>query len=160
MLEERRRRLLCAMTAGSLWPADSPWVRAAVESVPRDHFAPDTVWVWARGERDEAVRRAEAPEAWAAEVHPGPYDSTVTQVTDSMPTSSISCAAVVATMLDSLALEPGHRVLELGTGSGWNAALLAQRAAHVTSIETDAELAAHAPPTHRGGRPPRPGHHR
>ncbi|MGW1204283.1 methyltransferase domain-containing protein [Streptomyces cyaneofuscatus] len=144
-LEERRLRLLSAMTAGGLWPADSPWVRQAMEAFPRDRFAPDAVHAWT-GERYEVVRRAETPEAWAAAVHPDPYGSTVTQVTDSMPTSSISCAAIVATMLDALALEPGHRVLELGTGSGWNAALLAQRAGqgHVTSIEIDAELAAHA----------------
>ncbi|MEV7058442.1 methyltransferase domain-containing protein [Streptomyces microflavus] len=146
MLEERRLRLLSAMTDGGLWPADSPWVRRAVESTPRDRFAPDTVWAWTGGERYRAVNRAEAPEAWAAEVYPDPYGSTVTQVTDSMPTSSISCAAIVATMLDSLVLEPGHRVLELGTGSGWNAALLAERTGqgHVTSVEIDAGLAAHA----------------
>ncbi|MEW2068785.1 methyltransferase domain-containing protein [Streptomyces sp. NPDC007346] len=145
MLEERRRRLLSAMTDGALWPADSPWVREAMEALPRDRFAPDSVWVWT-GERYEAVHRADTPGAWAAEVHPDPYGSTVTQVTDGMPTSSISCAAVVATMLDSLVLEPGHRVLELGTGSGWNAALLAERAGQgqVTSIEIDAGLAAHA----------------
>ncbi|MET8586913.1 hypothetical protein ABZX39_39560 [Streptomyces collinus] len=29
-------------------------------------------------------------------------------------------------MLDSLLLHPGHRVLELGTGNGWNAALLGE----------------------------------
>ncbi|MFF0056067.1 methyltransferase domain-containing protein [Streptomyces microflavus] len=146
MLEERRLRLLSAMTGRVLWPADSPWVRGAMESLPRDRFAPDTVWVWTGGERYRAVNRAETPEAWAAEVYPDPYGSTVTQVTDSMPTSSISCAAIVATMLDSLVLEPGHRVLELGTGSDWNAALLAERAGqgHVTSVEIDAGLAAHA----------------
>ncbi|MFJ5735755.1 methyltransferase domain-containing protein [Streptomyces microflavus] len=145
MLEEHRLRLLSAMTDGGLWPADAPWVREAMEAVPRDRFAPEAVHVWT-GERYEVVRRAEAPEAWAAAVHPDPYGSTVTQVTDSMPTSSISCAAIVATMLDSLALEPGHQVLELGTGSGWNAALLAHRTGqgHVTSIEIDAELAARA----------------
>ncbi|MEW1612364.1 MULTISPECIES: methyltransferase domain-containing protein [unclassified Streptomyces] len=143
MLEDRRLRLLSAMAEADLWPADSPWVRKAMESVPRDRFAPETVWAWT-GERYEAVRRAEVPEAWTAEVYPGPYGSTVTQVTDDMPTSSISCSAIVATMLDSLVLEPGHRVLELGTGSGWNAALLAERADEVTSIEVDVELAARA----------------
>lgn len=36
-------------------------------------------------------------------------------------------------------LEPGHRVLELGTGNGWNAALLAGRTGPglVASVETD-----------------------
>ncbi|MFE7482181.1 methyltransferase domain-containing protein [Streptomyces sp. NPDC057552] len=138
-----RLRLLAAMADAGLWPDDSPWVRRAMEAVPRDRFAPETVWRWT-GQRYEAVCRAEAPEAWGGEVYPDPYGSTVTQVTDGLPTSSISCAAVVATMLDSLVLEPGHRVLELGTGSGWNAALLAERAAQVTSVEIDTGLAAHA----------------
>ncbi|MEE1741181.1 hypothetical protein PUR49_32435 [Streptomyces sp. BE147] len=90
------------MDREDLWPADSPWVREAMESLPRDLFAPRTVWIWT-GEHYEAVDRADAPEAWAAAVHPGPYGSTVTQVTGGMPTSSISCAA---TMLDFLVLEP------------------------------------------------------
>ncbi|MGW7052975.1 protein-L-isoaspartate O-methyltransferase family protein [Streptomyces sp. NPDC054887] len=46
-------------------------------------------------------------------------------------------------MLDSLMAEPGHRVLELGTGLGWNAALLSARAGpgQVTSGEADPDLA-------------------
>lgn len=48
----------------------------------------------------------------------------VTQVIDGLPSSSLSCEALVVDMLDSLLLEPGHRVLELGTGTGRNAALL------------------------------------
>lgn len=50
-------------------------------------------------------------------------------------------------MLDVLDVEPGHRVLELGAGSGWNAALLAHRvgsAGHVTTVETASDLAARA----------------
>ncbi|MGA6175191.1 methyltransferase domain-containing protein [Streptomyces sp. NPDC012600] len=143
VLADRRLWLLAAMADAGLWPDDSPWVRRAMEAVPRDRFAPGTVWRWT-GQSYETVCRAEAPEVWGGEVYPDPYGSTVTQVTDGLPTSSISCAAVVATMLDSLVLEPGHRVLELGTGSGWNAALLAERAAHVTSVEIDTGLAAHA----------------
>lgn len=71
-------------------------------------------------------------------------------------TSSISKPSIVAAMLDHLHLEPGMRVLEIGTGSGWNAALLARRVgeANVTTIEVDAELAAHA---RRGW--PTPGSH-
>ncbi|MFJ1748133.1 methyltransferase domain-containing protein [Streptomyces sp. NPDC088116] len=47
-------------------------------------------------------------------------------------------------MLDSLMAEPGHQVLELGTGAGWNAALLAARVGpgRVTSVEVDPRLAA------------------
>nr|WP_269078182.1 protein-L-isoaspartate O-methyltransferase [Streptomyces sp. YIM 121038] len=55
----------------------------------------------------------------------------------------MSCQAVVVDMLDSLLLEPGHRVLELGTGCGWNAALLSWRTGphRTVSVETDPELA-------------------
>ncbi len=135
--------LLSAMDDQALWPTDSPWVRAAVNSLPRDLFAPEAVWSW-EGDRYEAVDRSHDPDAWAAAVHPGPYGTTVTQVTDGLPTSSISCVAIVATMLDALMVGEGHRVLELGTGVGWNAALLAERTPQVTSVEIDAELAAHA----------------
>ncbi|MFJ8098662.1 protein-L-isoaspartate O-methyltransferase family protein [Streptomyces griseofuscus] len=49
-------------------------------------------------------------------------------------------------MLDSLKLSPADRVLELGTGLGWNAALLAERAGpgRVVSVEVDAQLTAAA----------------
>lgn len=46
-------------------------------------------------------------------------------------------------MLARARLEPGHRVLEVGTGTGYNAALLAHRlgATSVTSVEIDPALA-------------------
>jgi len=67
----------------------------------------------------------------------------VTQVTGGVPTSSLTCQGVVVDMLDSPLLESGHRVLELGTGTGWNAALLAGRAGPgaVVSVEVDPDLA-------------------
>lgn len=45
-----------------------------------------------------------------------------------------------ARMLQSLALKPTDRVLEIGTGSGYMTALLARRAAHVHSVEIVPEL--------------------
>ncbi|WP_243726038.1 methyltransferase domain-containing protein [Actinomadura rubrisoli] len=49
-------------------------------------------------------------------------------------------------MLDALALRPGMRVLEVGTGTGYNAALLAELtgAENVTTVEVDPSLADHA----------------
>ncbi|WSJ48004.1 methyltransferase domain-containing protein [Streptomyces sp. NBC_01317] len=124
------------------WPDRSPWIRSAVDAAPRHLFAPDRLWHW-----DDCayvpVDRDSDPEGWAAEVYGNPDDAAVTQVTDGLPSSSLSCEAVVVDMLDSLLLEPGHRVLELGTGTGRNAALLAWRAGDesVTSVEVDPDLA-------------------
>ena len=63
------------------------------------------------------------------------------------PTSSISQPSMVALMLEQLEVLPGQRVLEIGTASGYNAALLAQLtgpAGAVTTIEFDPDLAAAA----------------
>lgn len=51
---------------------------------------------------------------------------------------------IEARMLQELALRPDEHVLEVGTGSGYMAALIAQRARHVTTIEIKPELAAFA----------------
>ncbi|MFN2495170.1 MAG: methyltransferase domain-containing protein [Pseudonocardiaceae bacterium] len=50
---------------------------------------------------------------------------------------------VMAGMLEALDLQPGHRVLEIGTGTGYNAALLCHRAGseNVVSVELDPHLA-------------------
>jgi protein-L-isoaspartate O-methyltransferase len=50
------------------------------------------------------------------------------------------------TMLTALDVHEGHRVLEIGTGTGYHAALLAARLGEdaVTSIEIDATLAQQA----------------
>ena len=49
-----------------------------------------------------------------------------------------------ARLLQDLAVQSHERVLEIGTGSGYMAALLAHRAAHVLSLEIDADLTAQA----------------
>ena len=54
---------------------------------------------------------------------------------------TISQPYIVGYMTDVLQLEPSHRVLEIGTGSGYQAAVLAEIATHVYSIEIVAELA-------------------
>lgn len=57
---------------------------------------------------------------------------------------TISQPLVVANMLEALDVHPGHRVLDVGTGSGWHAALLAALGGRVWSIERWPELAARA----------------
>lgn len=48
---------------------------------------------------------------------------------------TISQPAIVAMMTDALSLEPTSRVLEIGTGSGYQTAILARLAAEVVSLE-------------------------
>jgi protein-L-isoaspartate(D-aspartate) O-methyltransferase len=58
--------------------------------------------------------------------------------------STISQPSFVLRMLDMLQLEPGHKVFELGTGSGWNAALMGNLVAPngcVYSLELIPEVA-------------------
>jgi len=54
---------------------------------------------------------------------------------------SMLAPKVEARLLQELALQRHERALEVGTGSGYMAALLAHRAQHVTTMEIDAELA-------------------
>ncbi|MET8868385.1 methyltransferase domain-containing protein [Nonomuraea sp. NPDC004580] len=63
------------------------------------------------------------------------------------PTSSSSQPAIMAAMLDQLAVRPGDRVLEVGAGTGYNAALLAALAGpegRVVCLDIDADVAAEA----------------
>lgn len=58
--------------------------------------------------------------------------------------STISQPSLVLYMLNLLQLEPGHKVLELGAGSGWNAALMGHivsESGHVYSVEIIPEVA-------------------
>lgn len=64
--------------------------------------------------------------------------------------AALSCASVptvVAMMLDQLAVGPGHNVLEIGAGTGYNAALLAHLTGpdgQVTTVDIDDEVTAGA----------------
>ncbi|WP_240468406.1 methyltransferase domain-containing protein [Streptomyces dangxiongensis] len=141
-LDGPQRSLAAAMDQRGDWPERSAWIRDGVDALPRHLFAPRRVWRW-DGHAYVPVDHGHDPAGWADEVYAGPDAATVTQVTNGLPTSSLSCQAVVVDMLDSLLLEPGHRVLELGTGNGWDAALLDRRAGPglTVSVEADPDLA-------------------
>jgi protein-L-isoaspartate(D-aspartate) O-methyltransferase len=103
----------------------SPAVEAAFRAVRREHFLPDLP--------AEQVYRD---------------DAIITRVDEAgRPVSSSSQPAMMAIMLEQLGVQPGQRVLEIGAGTGYNAALLAHlvgEAGQVTTMDIDAELAAEA----------------
>jgi protein-L-isoaspartate(D-aspartate) O-methyltransferase len=91
-------------------------VLEAMGAVPRDRFVPPEL----------------AAEAW--ENAPLPIGAGQT----------ISQPLVVARMCELLELTGSERVLDVGTGSGYHAAILARLCAHVWSIERHAELSCQA----------------
>lgn len=158
---ELRRRMVDAVLAHDFvtrWRAGVvPW-RPALVAVPRHEFLPDTVWV----ENDDGgppafvpLHREQDPDRWLGLAYAAD-DGIATQVDDgrpsgphgggSLPSSSASAPVIVAVMLAALDAHERHRVLEVGTGTGYNAALLAHRlgAGQVTSIEIDSDIATHA----------------
>ncbi len=91
-------------------------VRAAFASVDRSLFVPDSQQNY----------------AWAD--HPLPIADGAT----------ISQPSLVAQMTEWLQLEPSHRVLEIGTGSGYQTAILANLVERVYSIEISRSLSSAA----------------
>jgi protein-L-isoaspartate(D-aspartate) O-methyltransferase len=103
----------------------SPLVQDAFATVPRHVFVPEIGP--AAAYRDEALV-----------IKCGP---------DGLPVSSSSQPAMMAIMLDQLGLRRGHRVLEIGTGSGYNAAVMSAVVGphgEVVTIDIDPELVARA----------------
>lgn len=67
----------------------------------------------------------------------------VTKQAKGQPVSSISQPAMIAIMLEQLALQHGQRVLEIGTGTGYTAALMAHivgESGRVVTIDIDEDL--------------------
>ena len=98
-----------------------------------------------RGIRDESVMAAMATLPRELFVPPGSLSRAYSD--DALPIASgqtISQPYMVARMTELLEPRPGMRVLEVGTGSGYQAALLALLGCLVISVERHAELAAAA----------------
>jgi protein-L-isoaspartate(D-aspartate) O-methyltransferase len=104
---------------------DNPRLLAAFQAVRREHFLP--------GIPPERVYDDDA-----VTCHTGP---------DGTPLSSSSQPTVMALMLNQLAPQPGDHIMEIGAGSGYNAAVLAHLVApggKVTSIDLDPDVASAA----------------
>lgn len=120
--------------------------------IPRHLFIPDTVWTPDGSGYYAPLHRADEPRRWRALCDSD--EPIVTQVDGgypsggpergTSPTSSSSAWCVMEPMLEALAVRPGMRVLEIGTGTGYNAALLAERGAEVVTVEIAPDIAGHA----------------
>lgn len=134
--------------------ARSEWVLGALRAVPRHLFIPSIAQAFVGlDERESIIDRDADPDTWWEVVY---SDSTlVTQLDDGATeirlgatgaTSAGSAPSTVADLLQWLDPEPGHRVLEVGTGTGWTAALLSHVVGetNVTSIEIDTATAEQA----------------
>lgn len=128
-----RQRMAADLTAEH----PSEWADAFA-SVPRHLFVPrfhqqDSTGTW------QPLTRSDP--AYLETVH---SDTALTTQLDErgVPTSSSSQPSIMLAMLEALDVSEGHRVLELGTGTGYNAALLCHRLgdANVTSIDIDPDL--------------------
>jgi protein-L-isoaspartate(D-aspartate) O-methyltransferase len=117
-----REALVRAMLRdGSLHPGR---VERAFRRVPRHVFLPDV-------DLEQAYRDASIP----TKLHAGEI------------VSSSSQPAIMAIMLEQLSLRPGLHVLEVGAGTGYNAALLAEivgQHGQVTAVDLDLDTVARA----------------
>lgn len=98
----------------------TPRIETALRAVPRHLFLPGVALD--RVYNDEAI---------------------ATKFSDGQAISSSSQPAIMAIMLEQLELEPGHRVLEIGSGTGYNAALMAHivgDTGQVVTVDIDEDI--------------------
>ncbi|PRX45499.1 methyltransferase of ATP-grasp peptide maturase system [Prauserella shujinwangii] len=138
---------------------DTRWL-AAFRQVPRHAFVPrffvpsGSRWAAVSVEDDGALGTVYSDAVlvtqldddlsrWELARRDGPVPGT--------PTCSSSMPGIMAVMLEQLLVASGSRVLEIGTGTGYNTALLCERlgSAHVYTVDIDPGLAALAGATLR-----------
>lgn len=109
-LAEERRKMVAEQIVSR--GVKDPLVLAAMRTVPRHEFVPVEL-------RDSAYRDAPLPIG---------REQTISQ------------PYIVALMTESLKIEGGEKVLEIGTGSGYQAAVLAEIAGSVHSVEFNEDI--------------------
>ncbi|MFD9823104.1 methyltransferase domain-containing protein [Streptomyces violascens] len=120
----------------------TPAWRAAFEQVPRHVFVP---YYFDMTGQPIAADDPATYERWFTAVHED--RSLVTHRTDGAATSSSTQPSLMAAILEALDVRDGMRVLEIGTGTGYNAALLAHRLVddHVVTVDVTPDLTGPAP---------------
>lgn len=128
-------------TAGAL--TTEPW-REAVLATPRHVFVPHFFDLDAVTGHSRLIDGGDP--RWLDLVYSD--EPLVTQfnedpdATSGIPTSSSTAPSLMVRMLEALDVHDGHTVLEIGTGTGYNAALLSHRlgASNVTTVDVDETL--------------------
>lgn len=143
---EARGDLVRAIGARGTWEGEPRW-REAFAEVPRHLFVP-YYYVGVMGGHERWWGEHPDPrhrERWLR----GAYEDVplATRLRDGELVSSSSQPSLMASMLLALGVRDGDDVLEIGAGTGYNAALLAELAGphgQVTTIDIDPEVTAQA----------------
>ncbi|MYV55620.1 ATP-grasp peptide maturase system methyltransferase [Streptomyces sp. SID3212] len=151
----RERRRLAALLAEN-GVLTSPSLRDAVEAVPRELFLHPGVFLDEGTVWRPVTAAVTDPAEWLKIAYS--YDTLTTQLDGHLtadrttgpvagvPTSSSTTPATVVSMIESLGLDAGNRVLEIGTGTGYSSALMCHclGADNVTTVEVDPDVAERA----------------
>jgi protein-L-isoaspartate(D-aspartate) O-methyltransferase len=145
-LAERANNMMIdrIIAEGALW---SPALIAAFRVTPRHRFLDRVFQVnTSAGSSNETITRD--PDANTLSIVYADR-ALVTRISPAQPYVAISSSSqpsLMARMLEDLRLQKGHRVLEVGTGTGYNAALLAYVVGphHVISLDVDREVLSEA----------------
>jgi len=131
--------------------SDPAWL-AAFRDIPRDVFVPyhftqtsdQPGWLLVERPSPEWSKDVYSVRALITQINGNDDNATLARSSrvDGVATSASSAPTLMALMLEALNTHDGDRVLEVGTGTGFNAALLCHRlgAANVTSVDVDAGL--------------------
>ncbi|NEW73741.1 methyltransferase, FxLD system [Streptomyces rhizosphaericus] len=98
---------------------------------------PDVIAAFRNTERHRFLPGVDLHKAYVEDAVPIKHDETGEMI------SCISAPSIVATQLEQLGAEPGHKVLEAGAATGYNARLLGQLVApggHVWTVDVDQDL--------------------
>jgi protein-L-isoaspartate(D-aspartate) O-methyltransferase len=132
--EELRRRYVDILYGDGVLHRDD--LAAAFGAVPREAFVAD-------GFYDRTGRWVTPDDSRFLEMAYS-NDALITKIVDGVPVSSSSQPSLMAVMIEALDPAPGMRVLEIGAGTGYNAALMAAMGVRVTSVDAQPDVVARA----------------